>query len=310
MKEKIEELVMPKEKRMQEWWVPRLLPRERLVLLAAQGGTGKTSFSFYLADFFTKLGLRTEDDDPIRVAYWSFEDEPQDFVNKVGYNEDVVFIRWDSDKCFGEEDDDIAILEKYLFERNVHILIIDPISALLDDDGNNNQAVRKLLNKMLKMTSEIGVTILGIHHFRKDSISKSIRGSIMGASAWVDTARHVLSLVRDNDGRTFLEIAKSNIARVGISWEIFTSIDEYGYHVTGFEQVEDGSAQAALKGELIEAPVIQGLKSEFDIGQLFNLDDVDRLGSKASFYRWIKNNSDKIQESTKKKDGKKAWIFI
>lgn len=303
-------LQMPTEKKEQEWWIKDLLPKERLVLLAAQGGTGKTSFSFYLADFLTRQGLVTEDDDPIRVAYWSFEDEPQDFVNKMGNNNNVVFIKWRSKHAFGEREDDIEKLEKFLFTWNAHILFIDPVSALLDDDGNNNQAVRKMLNRLLEATSDIGVTIVGIHHFRKGGTNQSVRASIMGASAWVDTSRHTLSLIRNDSGQLFLEVAKSNIARVGSSWEVFWSVDEYGFRVTGLDRVADGAAQKALEDpkKKQEIPVIKSLKDKFGIGAAFNLDDVRALGSVASFYRWLKRHEGEYQIF--EKDGKKAWIFI
>ena len=303
-------LAMPKETKKQEWWIPDLLPKERLVLLAAQGGTGKTSFAFYLADLLTRRGLKTEDGDPVRVAYWSFEDEPQDFVNKAGYNENVVFIKWQNEHWFGEREDDLEKLEDFLFTWNAHILFIDPISALLDDDGDNNQAVRKMLNRMLKATSDIGVTIVGIHHFRKGGGAQSVRNSIMGASSWVDTARHTLSLVKNEAGQLFLEVSKSNIAKVGTSWEVFSDVDEYGYHITGFLEVADGTAQKALEEpkKRQENPTIKALKSEFGIGKAFVLDDVRAHGSVSSFYSWIKRNPDRYQEL--EKDGRKAWIFL
>lgn len=303
-------LQMPTDKKEQEWWIQDLLPKERLVLLAAQGGTGKTSFAFYLANSLTRRRLVTEGGEPIRVAYWSFEDEPQDFVNKVGYNENVVFIKWQNGHWFGEKEEDLEQLENFLFTWNAHILFIDPISALLDDDGNNNQAVRKMLNRMLRATSDIGVTIVGIHHFRKGGVSQSVRNSIMGASSWVDTARHTLSLVKNEAGQLFLEVAKSNIARVGTSWEVFSDIDEYGYHITGFLKVADGTAQKALEEpkKRQENPTIKALKNEFGIGKAFTLDDVRAYGAVSSFYSWLKRKPGEYQEL--EKEGRKAWIFV
>lgn len=303
-------LQMPTEKKKQEWWIRDLLPKERLVLLAAQGGTGKTSFSFYLADFLTKQGLVSEDDDPIRVAYWSFEDEPQDFVNKMGKNDNVVFIKWRSGHPFGDREDDVEKLEKFLFTWNAHILFIDPVSALLDDDGNNNQAVRQMLNRLLKATSDIGVTIVGIHHFRKGGANQSVRTSIMGASAWVDTARHTLSLIRNDNDQLFLEVAKSNIARVGSSWEVFWNIDNYGFRITGLDRVADGTAQKALEepSKRQENPTIKALKDKFGLGGAFTLADVREVGAVSSFYSWLKRHVDECQ--VLEKDGKKAWIFI
>ena len=61
---------------IQDWWIKGLLPKGRLVLLAAQGGTGKTSVALYLAKILAQRGVRT--------LYWSFEEDEQDFTNKIG----------------------------------------------------------------------------------------------------------------------------------------------------------------------------------------------------------------------------------
>lgn len=311
-----ETLKQPKEKKKQEWWVPDMLPKERLILLAAQGGTGKTSLAFYLADMLTRQGWVIDDGTPVRAAYWSFEDEPQDFVNKMGPNENVLFLRWNKLHPFGGKEEDIEELKEYLFARNAQLLFIDPVSALLTEDGNNNQAVRQVLNKLLAIASEMGATIVGVHHCRKGG-AKTIRELIMGASAWVDTARHVLTMVKSEDERVFLEVAKSNVGGKGVSWEIYSEIDEYGYHTTGFNRAENGSAQKALDGEKPVIPIIKALKEKFEIGKAFNLDDIKECGKEirmkaplGSFYQWKKANPTKWQECKTKKDGKKAWIFI
>lgn len=42
---------IPNECRPERWWIQDLLPKRRLVLLAAQGGTGKTSLAVYLSKY-------------------------------------------------------------------------------------------------------------------------------------------------------------------------------------------------------------------------------------------------------------------
>ena len=308
---------VPRTKKKQEWWIDGFLPKETLTLLAAQGGTGKTSLAFYLANEIASRGIVTEDADPIRVACWSFEDDAQQFTNKVGYNEHVIFLNWAKKAPYGEraaelhiEESDIEKMERFFFEHNIHILIVDPISALLDDDGNSNQAVRLVLNKMLKMAREIGITILGIHHFRKDGGQQSLRSSVVGASAWVDTARHVLAVIRNEMGETYVEVVKSNVGPLGAAWEVQTGIDEYGYHALSIERADDFAATNALAGRGSDCPVVQALRDEFPIGQPFNLDDVRACGQTSSFYHWLKKHPLGYQECSKKKDGKKSWIFI
>lgn len=293
----------------EKWWIPGLLPKERLTLLSAMGGTGKTSLAAYLAK---RLAMEQQ----ARVFYWSFEDRPQDFTNKIGKVDLLYFMHEENERPINltDENDNIA-LNNFLCENGADILIIDPISALLNGDTNDNQKVRAMLNPLLKMTEDIGITILGIHHFRKPSKSgsASARGSIMGASAWVDSSRHVLSLVKNDRDQRFLEVVKSNISRTGHAWEVFTDITSYGHFiVTGMADAEYMAAQKALEEPDNErvAPVIQNLKAEFDLGQPFNLDDIMRCGNFKSFYNWRKAHPGAWQECKRKKDGKKTYIFV
>lgn len=298
----------PENKCVEQWWIPGILPKYRLTLLAAMGGTGKTSLAAYLAKTLIE-------NKGTRIAYWSFEDTPQDFTNKIGKINGLFFIHEAKDMPLDfTKEEDITMLNNFLYDNGIDILIIDPISAFLSGDTNDNQKVRMLLNPLLKMTEDIGITILGIHHFRKEAkMGGSVRGSIMGASAWVDSARHVLSLVKNEHDQRFLEVAKSNITKTGIAWEVFTEVNLYGaFCVTGIEKTDDNAAQLALESPDKKKlpPVIENLKSEFDIGQKFNLDDVDRLGNRKTFYNWIKNKDSGVQACDTKKDGKKAYIFI
>lgn len=298
----------PENSSHEQWWIPGLLPKRRLTLLSAMGGTGKTSLAAHLAK-------RLATEQQARVFYWSFEDTPQDFTNKIGKIDLLYFMHEKDEKPInlGDEKDSIA-LNNWLYEQGADILIIDPISALLSGDTNDNQKVRAMLNPLLRMTDDLQLTILGIHHFRKAGKGGGdARCNIMGASAWVDSSRHVLSLVKNDQDQRFLEVVKSNISKTGQSWEVFTGLNDYGHFcVTGMADAEDGAVQRALESPEEErvAPVIRSLKAEFDLGQPFNLDDIRRCGNFKSFYNWKKAHPGAWQECEKKKDGKKSYIFI
>lgn len=293
---------------IQDWWVKGLLPKGRLVLLAAQGGTGKTSVALYLAKTLAQRGTR--------VLYWSFEEDEQDFTNKIGKVAGLDIIdNTETDIDLSKEEETIE-LNNFLFENGYDVLVIDPISALLDGDTNDNQKVRRMLNSLISITKNLGVTVLGIHHFRKPGRTgvENIRGAIIGASAWVDTARLVHCLVKDKiGGGLYIETVKSNISRTGTSWEVAHHIDEdRGIIVEDIVPIEDGMGQKVLDSpeKEVVTPVIAALKELFPIGEMFNLDDVASAGSVASFYRWLSKHPDEYQVCEKKKDGKKAYIFI
>lgn len=299
-----EALEQPLEPKQIEWWIPELLPKGKLVLLSAEGGTGKTSLAAYLA-----MELAKKD---VRVCYWSFEDDPQDFTNKGMRHYNIMPVHVVDDKEFIPTEDNVTALWNFLAENCTGLLIIDPIAQLASGDINDNQKVRALLAPFVQMASQLDMTILGIHHFRKPGKvgGGSVKHSATGAAAWVNSARHCLSLVKNDDGDLLLEVSKSNIAKTGTSWEVRTEINKYAYKVVGLDRVEDGAAQAALEEPKKKRipPVMAALKEEFDIGQAFTLSDVDRLGNRKSFYNYKDRNPNEFQEL--EKDGKKAWIFI
>lgn len=293
-----------KEKSVNEWWIDNLLPKAKLTLLSAEGGTGKTSLAGYLA---MRLADRA------RVAYWSFEDDPQDFKNKDVDHYNIEFIHTKNEEPFTGSKEDFTSLWNFLYDGGFDILIIDPIAQLASGDTNDNQKVRALLAPFNEMCEGLQLTVLGIHHFRKPGKGGgSIKHNATGAAAWVNTARHCLSLVRNDFGDLLLEVAKSNIARTGTAWEVQTAVDEYAFKVTGITRTDDGAAQTALEDPSKKRipPVILALKEEFNIGRPFNLDDVDSVGNRKSFYNYMDRNPNEFQECLHKKDGKKAWIFV
>lgn len=294
---------------VEKWWIKDLLPKYRLTLLAAMGGTGKTSLAAFLASRLAK-------DQDARIAYWSFEDDPQDFTNKIGYQDGIYFIGEDKHKAIDlNNPDHYKEIANFLKHEKIDILIIDPISGLLSADTNDNQKVRAMLNPLIQMAVENPITILGIHHFRKPGrvASGDPRGNIMGASAWVDTPRHVLSLVKNDKDQRFLEVVKSNICRTGISWEVYmTENVNKAFCVSGIAPTDEGAAKKAMDDPSQErvAPVIKNLREKYAIGQPFNLKDVQKAGNVSSFYNWQKRHFDSWQICKNKKDGCLAYIFV
>lgn len=307
MKIEIDEQKNPPSK--QEWWIKGLVPKRRLMLLSAQGGTGKTAVAQYISKILVQRG--------VRILYWNFEEDGDDFTNKLGgklTGLDVV-VRENTEVDFNSESE-VVSFNNYLYENGYDILIVDPIAALLDGDSNDNQKVRKLLNVLSLLSKNAGVTVLGIHHFRKPGRGgiENIRGAVIGASAWVDTARLVLCLVKDKiGGNMYLETVKSNISRTGESWAVEYHIDEdWGLFVDGIVPAGEGMGQRVLDspGKEVMPPVIESLKGKFAIGEMFNTDDILEAGASSSFYYWASKHPNEYQVCQKKKNGKKAFIFI
>lgn len=305
----IETMEQPSTKAVEKWWIPDLLPKYRLTLLTAMGGTGKTSFAAYLSK---RLSLNHG----ARIAYWSFEDTPQDFTNKIGKLDLVWFIHEQNDSPIDlTYTEHYNTISKFLYDHGIDILVVDPISALLSGDTNDNQKVRAMLNPLLRMADDLALTILGIHHFRKPSRAGMLnpRSSVMGASAWVDCSRHVLALVKNDHNQRFLEVTKSNVGETGKSWEVFSEVNKWkAFVITDMVKTDDFAATRALEDPDNDrmSQVIKNLREKFAIGQPFNLDDVDAAGNRKSFYNWCEAHKECTQVCKNKKNGKKAYIFV
>ena len=108
----------PTSKSSERWWIKDVLPKQRLTLLSAMGGTGKTSLAAYWAK-------ELAENKGARIAYWSFEDSPQDFTNKIGKVDLLYFIKEEQDRPIDlQNEDDVANLNNFLFQPSNPIYLI------------------------------------------------------------------------------------------------------------------------------------------------------------------------------------------
>lgn len=317
---------IPKKPKVQKWWVPSILPQGRLVLLSAGGGTGKSSLCCYLAKaLYEEQGVRT--------LYFAFEDDPSDFTNKMGYTDGIRLLKIENVR---ETEDEYGVYEKtstgffdfkdeshweqlgeLMSEIGAQVLMVDPVTQLYGDDENDGQKVRQFMIKFRDFAVKKDVTVVAIHHNRKDA--KIGGNSARGSTSWTDVPRHHLIFAEDDLGHKLLEVRKSNLTKRGLSWEAYYDIkkivDEEGnvgdtLAITGLVQVEDWAVANINKRGDNTPLVIKKLKEKYAIGQPFTSDDATELGSRSDFYEWLKKCPDEYQVCEKKKNGKKTFIFI
>lgn len=317
---------IPKKPKVQKWWVPGILPQGRLVLLSAGGGTGKSSLCCYLAKtLYEEQGVRT--------LYFAFEDDPSDFTNKMGYTDGIRLLEIENIR---ETEDEYGVYEKtstgffnfkdenhweqlgeLMSEIGAQVLMVDPVTQLYGDDENDGQKVRQFMIKFRDFAVKKNITVVAIHHNRKDT--KVGGNSARGSTSWTDVPRHHLIFAEDDLGHKLLEVRKSNLTKRGISWEAYYDIkrivDEEGnvgdvLVITGLAQVDDWAVTNLNKGGDSTPLVIKKLKDKYAIGQPFNRNDIEQAGSLSEFYNWRKNYPEELQECEIKKDGQKAFIFI
>lgn len=95
-------------------------------------------------------------------------------------------------------------------ENGIRMLILDSLAECMGSiDQNQHGPVSGIITRLNRWSEERGVEIIGIHHDGK--ANRPSRQAPIGASAFVDKSRVVISFVRDGeDGDCYLHVTKRN----------------------------------------------------------------------------------------------------
>jgi len=208
------------------------LPRGKVGMLAAAGGTGKSFWTLQACvqiatsgccDFDLSGAEMNGGPEKIGSALLvSLEDEPEDLMRRL-----------QSIKRYWEPDDDrtdwiSAVAEEQLFQMlplsglglslfdpgcnpthiveqvrdhakkmiNLRLIVIDTLRRSHDGDENNNGHMSKVLRMFEQMAKDLNASVLLIHHENKAAMgnSEAGAGALRGASAIVDNARWVMRM--------------------------------------------------------------------------------------------------------------------
>lgn len=202
------------------------LARGKLHILAGSPGTGKTTLSLSLAAAITNGGYLPDGSRAVQgsVLVWSGEDDPADtlkprlaaaganmsrvhFVGSVGHGHDA--------RPF-DPARDIAGLE-YAAEEigDVALLIADPVVSAVSGDSHKSTEVRRSLQPLINLASNLDCAVLGISHFSKGTAGREPLERVTGSIAFGAVARIVLAAAKAEDGGRLLARAKSNIGPDG-----------------------------------------------------------------------------------------------
>ena len=126
-------------------------------------------------------------------------------------------------------------IESFCKEKEIGLMIVDPIYKLADDfDENKAKDVAKLLREFEKLASSLNVTIAFAHHFAKGNSSE--KGSIdraSGSGVWAREPDAILMVTPLDDENYTLEMHLRNFPQkdpIAIYWndgvwEVNTNID-------------------------------------------------------------------------------------
>lgn len=210
-----------------EFLVDGLIPRGAVILIAAPGGTGKSSVAHKLCvqaaidwnedEEPTWLGSRVNKEYCHGICvYFSGEDGPA-IINARGALFDpegrakrLMFQRTD----FGEEGTTLAQFLKRLARMpDVPVVVIDPARKYLEGDETDSEVVSNFFEAIEEFAISKKAAVIVVHHLEKGADPKSARDVLellRGSQVFIDRPRVVLGMYRDGPN-TCIGLSKCNI---------------------------------------------------------------------------------------------------
>jgi hypothetical protein len=206
------------------WLVPGYLPLGKLVLVAGDGGHGKSTLTLDLTANLTTgrpcLGLAHEPLSPCDVLLVSCEDDYADTILprllSAGADLDRVWrvdgIRDKDGKVLPFNLASYEALEKELKAKpNVRFVVIDPAGAYVGKTGiddHKDSELRALLGPLAELAARTQVTILLVKHLVKGATARAVH-KVGGSAGYVNTVRAAFVLApdsEDEDKKLFLPL--------------------------------------------------------------------------------------------------------
>lgn len=221
---------------MVPWNLPELYARPDAPVVVAEGEKAAEAAGLLLPEYVATCGhggaaqahlthwghLSRRD-----VLIWSGEDDAKDtlvprLLAAGGYPRRVHFVAGVSDGETSRPFDparDLPDIAEFIRERNVRLLIVDPVVSAVAGDSHQNAEVRRSLQPLVDLGRETGCAVLGITHLSKGTAGRDPLERVTGSLAFGALARVVLLAARqrENEDRV-LARAKSNIGPDSGGW--------------------------------------------------------------------------------------------
>lgn len=210
-----------------EFIVPGLVPRGAITLLAATGGTGKSSLAHRLC-VLAAMDYKDGDEAPLWLGqrleiekckgisiYFSGEDGPQivnaraELFDPEGRAKRLMFQRTD----FGEGVSFSQHIKRLHKIPDVPIMVIDPARKYLTGDENDAGVVSEFFEAIEEFAIRKNSAVVVVHHLQKNANPKSaheVLDLLRGSQVFIDRPRVVIGMFRDGP-YTVAGLAKNNI---------------------------------------------------------------------------------------------------
>ena len=200
-----------------------LLPRNGLLLVFGPTKHYKSFFMmnmcYELAEGLPVLGKWPISGDPKRVLYIEQEcgqDEAQRRLGKIhGYRkgknvQDNLWIVSRDLDCALDSQQGLDVLLKHVEMAKPQIIVLDPFSWFHSRPGNDNDEIKGLVKKFLKLTQEKNMASMFSHHSGKRSEFRNGDGtdvtSIKGATALAEAASSIIGLSKPTTSETVIRL--------------------------------------------------------------------------------------------------------
>lgn len=209
-----------------QWLWEGWLPLGKLIILAGEPGTGKTTTALNFAAQVTAGGAFPDGSTCPEgdVLIWSGEDDPSDTLlprlQAAGAKTERIFFVGDRSvtgerRPFDPSTDTAELMKATKQLPNLQMIIFDPVVNAVAGDSHKNTEVRRALQPLVDIAAQVGAVLIGITHFSKAGAGQDPTTRVIGSVAFSAVARVVLvcAKINDKDGteRRILARSKSNL---------------------------------------------------------------------------------------------------
>ena len=199
------------------WLVPGRIAAGKTIIIAGQGGSGKSTLSRAIVAALTTgrcaLGETYEPLAPVRCLIAAAEDTVEDTIlpGLISEGADLSMIRVIRCVRRGKKEHDFALTAEHIrechkwliAEPGYRLLILDPITtyvgrAKLDD--HKAVELRQAFDPLNKLCDDSGISVMAIAHLNKSSANAVDK--IAGSAAYKDAMRLAYMVLEDPEDRT------------------------------------------------------------------------------------------------------------
>jgi RecA-family ATPase len=203
-----------------EMLINNFLPKVGLAGLIGESDIGKSTLLLVLALFVSRkmaefLGMQMNVEHG-RVLYVSTEDDESNFgprVKKLCKKYEISEEELENIEFFFTDDYESVEknLDSFLSSSKFDLVVIDAFSDILNEDGNNATAVRKVLRSLSAITAKHKCLILILHHTRKSARNEPGKHDVLGSSAFEAKMRTLIGLYSGSEpNEVKMKILKGN----------------------------------------------------------------------------------------------------